>query len=78
MHPQAARHSCVSGYTVVHILNYASCFSRLCPPSHTGMTRIEKDKVLRLTPFDACGSILGGEYTCAVFCWLSGANGRFG
>jgi hypothetical protein len=30
------------------------------------MTRIEKDKVLRLTPFDACGSILGGEYTCAV------------
>jgi hypothetical protein len=32
------------------------------------MTRIEKDKVLRLTPFDACGSILGGECTCAVFC----------
>jgi hypothetical protein len=42
------------------------------------MTRIEKDKVLRLTPFDACGSILGGNCTCAVFCWLSGANGRFG
>ena len=28
-----------------------------------GMNRIEKDKVLRLTPFDACGSILGGNKT---------------
>lgn len=28
-----------------------------------GMTRIEKDKILRLTPFDACGGILGGSKT---------------
>lgn len=28
-----------------------------------GMNRIEKDKILRLSPFDACGSILGGSKT---------------
>ena len=28
-----------------------------------GMNRIEKDKILRLTPFDACGGILGGSKT---------------
>jgi len=28
-----------------------------------GIQRIEKDKVLRQTPFDACGSILGGNKT---------------
>lgn len=27
----------------------------------SGMARIEKDKILRLTPFDACGTILGGS-----------------
>lgn len=28
-----------------------------------GMNRIEKDKILRLSPFDACGGILGGNKT---------------
>jgi replication factor C subunit 1 len=28
-----------------------------------GMQRIEKDKILRLSPFDACGTILGGSKT---------------
>ena len=29
----------------------------------SSMGRIEKDKILRLTPFDACGGILGGNKT---------------
>ncbi|KAJ1385667.1 DNA polymerase III, clamp loader complex, gamma/delta/delta subunit, partial [Ochromonadaceae sp. CCMP2298] len=31
------------------------------------MTRIEKDKVLRTTPFDACTSILGGSERYEAF-----------